>query len=78
MPLITVEKIADSEPIPFQRGAKAPLDGIRALGMGHVIVGAAIGRDLAFYGADVLNIWRPNDTEVDAPGRNPQTPLGLG
>jgi crotonobetainyl-CoA:carnitine CoA-transferase CaiB-like acyl-CoA transferase len=56
MPLITIEKIADSEPIPFTPNAKTPLDGIRALGMGHVIAGAAIGRDLAFYGADVLNI----------------------
>jgi len=65
MPLITVEKIAESEPVPFQAGGKMPLDGIRALGMGHVIAGAAIGRDLAFYGADVLNIWRPNDTEVE-------------
>ncbi|WP_433975425.1 CoA transferase [Tunturiibacter lichenicola] len=43
-----------------------PLDGIRALGMGHVIAGAAIGRDLAFYGADVLNVWRPNNTELEA------------
>jgi hypothetical protein len=59
MPLITVEKIAESEPVPFQPGGKMPLDGIRALGMGHVIAGAAIGRDLAFYGADVLNIWNP-------------------
>ena len=25
-----------------------------------------MGRDLAYYGADVLNIWRPNDTEVEA------------
>jgi crotonobetainyl-CoA:carnitine CoA-transferase CaiB-like acyl-CoA transferase len=66
MPLITVEKIADSDPIPFKPNAKAPLDGIRAFGMGHVIAGAAIGRDLAFYGADVLNIWRPNDTKVEA------------
>jgi crotonobetainyl-CoA:carnitine CoA-transferase CaiB-like acyl-CoA transferase len=66
MPLISVEKIGESEPIPFKPDAKAPLDGIRALGMGHVIAGAAIGRDLAFYGADVLNIWRPNDTEVEA------------
>jgi hypothetical protein len=47
MPLITVEKIAESEPVPFQPGGKMPLDGIRALGMGHVIAGAAIGRDLA-------------------------------
>jgi crotonobetainyl-CoA:carnitine CoA-transferase CaiB-like acyl-CoA transferase len=65
MPLISVEKIGESEPIPFKPDAKTPLDGIRAFGMGHVIAGAAIGRDLAFYGADVLNIWRPNDTEVE-------------
>ena len=45
--------------------AKSPLEGIRAFGMGHVIAGAGIGRDLAYYGADVLNIWRPNDTEVE-------------
>jgi crotonobetainyl-CoA:carnitine CoA-transferase CaiB-like acyl-CoA transferase len=31
-----------------------------------VIAGAGIGRDLAYYGADVLNIWRPNDTEVES------------
>jgi hypothetical protein len=66
MPLIRVERIGDSEPIPFKSGGKNPLDDIRALGMGHVIAGAAIGRDLAQYGADVLNIWRPNDTEKDA------------
>jgi crotonobetainyl-CoA:carnitine CoA-transferase CaiB-like acyl-CoA transferase len=65
MPLIAVEKIGESEPTPFKPDAKSPLDGIRALGLGHVIAGAAIGRDLAFYGADVLNIWRPNDTEVE-------------
>ena len=66
MPLISVEKIGESEPIPFKPDAKSPLDGIRALGMGHVIAGAAIGRDLAFYGADVLNVWRPNNTELEA------------
>ena len=65
MPLITVEKIGGSDPFPFKRGAKSPLDGIRGLGMGHVIAGAAIGRDLAYYGADVLNIWRPDDSEVE-------------
>ena len=66
MPLISVEKIGESEPVPFKPDAKAPLDGIRAFGMGHVIAGAAIGRDLAFYGADVLNVWRPNNTELEA------------
>jgi crotonobetainyl-CoA:carnitine CoA-transferase CaiB-like acyl-CoA transferase len=34
MPLISVEKIGESEPIPFKPDAKAPLDGIRAFGMG--------------------------------------------
>jgi crotonobetainyl-CoA:carnitine CoA-transferase CaiB-like acyl-CoA transferase len=66
MPLIRVEKIGDSEPMRFKKGGKSPLDGIRALGMGHVIAGAGIGRDLAQHGADVLNIWRPGDTEVEA------------
>ena len=66
MPLITLEKIGESEPVPFKRGAKSPLEGIRALGMGHVIAGGAIGRDLAYHGADVLNVWRPNDTDVEA------------
>src|SRR6201987_2441296 len=66
MPLITVEKIADSEPIPFKPGAKMPLDGIRALGMGHVIAGTGMGRDLTFYGAGVLNISSPNTTEMES------------
>jgi hypothetical protein len=66
MPLIRLEKIGESEPIPFKSGGKSPLDGVRALGMGHVIAGSGIGRDLALYGADVLNIWAPNDTEVEA------------
>jgi crotonobetainyl-CoA:carnitine CoA-transferase CaiB-like acyl-CoA transferase len=66
MPLITVEKIGESEPVPLKHGAKSPLEGIRAFGLGHVIAGAGIGRDLAYYGADVLNIWRPNDTEIES------------
>jgi crotonobetainyl-CoA:carnitine CoA-transferase CaiB-like acyl-CoA transferase len=66
MPLITLEKIGESEPVPLERGAKSPLEGIRAFGLGHVIAGAGIGRDLAYYGADVLNIWRPNDAEIEA------------
>ena len=66
MPLITLEKIGESEPVPLKRDAKSPLEGIRALGLGHVIAGAAIGRDLAYHGADVLNIWRPNDVEIEA------------
>jgi crotonobetainyl-CoA:carnitine CoA-transferase CaiB-like acyl-CoA transferase len=72
MPLISVEKISDSAPVLFTKGAKSPLDGIRALGMGHVIAGAAMGRDLAYYGADVLNVWRLQDTEIEAFAWNAQ------
>ena len=66
MPLVALEKLGETEPIRFKPDAKNPLDGIRALGMGHVIAGPGIGRGLAYHGADVLNIWRPDDTEVDA------------
>src|SRR6476646_6149197 len=66
MPLITVEKIGESDPIPLKASSNLPLSGIRAFGMGHVIAGGAMGRDLALYGADVLNIWRPRDSEIEA------------
>src|SRR6201993_4330769 len=66
MPLITVEKIGESDPIPLKASGNLPLSGIRAFGMGHVIAGAALGRDMALYGADVLNIWRPHDSEVES------------
>jgi crotonobetainyl-CoA:carnitine CoA-transferase CaiB-like acyl-CoA transferase len=64
-PLVEVEKIADSAPVPLPEGATSPLDGIRALGMGHVIAGAGIGRTLALHGADVLNLWKPYEHEND-------------
>src|SRR5260370_2719852 len=58
--------MGESEAVPVKPRGNLPLDGIRALGMGHVIAGAAMGRDLALYGADVLNIWRPRDSEVES------------
>jgi crotonobetainyl-CoA:carnitine CoA-transferase CaiB-like acyl-CoA transferase len=64
-PLIAVEKIGESDPIPVRGCAELPLAGIRALGMGHVIAGAAMGRCLALYGADVLNIWGLHACEID-------------
>ncbi len=65
MPLITVEKIGESEPFPLRGRKHLPLAGIRALGMGHVIAGAAMGRCLALYGADALNVWGPHACEID-------------
>src|SRR5260370_21050968 len=66
MPLVKIEKLAESDPEPFSRNPSTPLDGIRALGLGHVIAGAGLGRALAYHGTDVLNIWRPLDFEIDS------------
>ena len=65
LPLIEIEKIGESDPIPFTPNPSAPLSGIRALGLARVIAGAGTGRALALHGADVLNIWRPTDFEID-------------
>jgi crotonobetainyl-CoA:carnitine CoA-transferase CaiB-like acyl-CoA transferase len=65
-PLIKIEKIGDSDPVPFSANPSTPLDGIKALGMGHVIAGAGAGRAMALHGADVLNIWSVNDVELES------------
>ena len=65
LPLIEIEKIGDSPPEAFQGNARTPLAGVRALGIGHVIAGSGMGRALAYHGADVLNVWRPQDFEMD-------------
>ncbi|MEV6638599.1 CoA transferase [Amycolatopsis sp. NPDC051371] len=64
-PLIEIEKVADTAPEPLPEWGTHPLSGIRALGMGHVIAGAGIGRSLASLGADVLNVWRAMEFEED-------------
>jgi hypothetical protein len=65
MPLIEITRIADSAPEPLPPVGKLPFSGFRALGMGHVIAGAGLGRALALHGADVLNLWRPGEGEND-------------
>jgi crotonobetainyl-CoA:carnitine CoA-transferase CaiB-like acyl-CoA transferase len=64
-PIVEIRKIGESASEPLRPGAEQPLDGIRALGMGHVIAGAGVGRTLALHGADVLNLWRPTELEHD-------------
>ncbi len=64
-PLISIEKIADSDPVPFTPDPSTPLDGIKVLGLTHVIAGPSIGRALALHGADVLNLFRSDDVELE-------------
>jgi crotonobetainyl-CoA:carnitine CoA-transferase CaiB-like acyl-CoA transferase len=65
-PLIEIEKIGDSAPEPLPSFGTHPLSGVRALGMGHVIAGAGIGRSLGALGADCLNVWRVMEWEMDS------------
>ncbi len=66
LPLVEIEKIGESAPEPLSMHPKTPLEGVRALGMGHIIAGAGLGRALACHGADVLNVWKPNEFEYDS------------
>lgn len=61
---VVVEKIGDSDPEPLPGGVLTPLEGIRVLGRSHLIAGAGCGRALALHGADVLNIWEPDEYEL--------------
>jgi crotonobetainyl-CoA:carnitine CoA-transferase CaiB-like acyl-CoA transferase len=63
LPLVEVTRIGDSDPEPLPAAGAQPFSGLRALGMGHVIAGAGFGRSFALHGADVLNLWRPGETE---------------
>ncbi|RZI76945.1 MAG: carnitine dehydratase [Pseudomonas sp.] len=65
MPLIEVTRIGEGAREPLRPLGAQPFSGYRALGMGHVIAGAGFGRSLALHGADVLNLWRPGEGELE-------------
>jgi crotonobetainyl-CoA:carnitine CoA-transferase CaiB-like acyl-CoA transferase len=59
-PIVEIEKIGDSDPIPLPPGCITPLGGIKVLDCTHVIGGPVTGRTLAEFGADVLHLSKPN------------------
>jgi crotonobetainyl-CoA:carnitine CoA-transferase CaiB-like acyl-CoA transferase len=59
-PVVEIEKIGDSDPIPLPPGCTTPLGGIRVLDCTHVIGGPVTARTLAEFGADVLHLSKPN------------------
>ena len=59
-PIVEIEKIGESDPIPFPAGCKTPFGGLRVLDCTHVIGGPITGRTLAEFGADVLHLTKPN------------------
>ncbi|MBB4858863.1 crotonobetainyl-CoA:carnitine CoA-transferase CaiB-like acyl-CoA transferase [Novosphingobium chloroacetimidivorans] len=65
MPLIEISRIGDAPCEPLLPLGEQPFSGYRALGMGHVIAGAGLGRSLALHGADVLNLWKLGEAELE-------------
>lgn len=63
IPVITIEKISDSQPIPF-KAADRPLRGIRILDLAHIVAGPTMGNVLTEQGADVLHINPPNHEQI--------------
>lgn len=59
-PVVEVEKIGESAPIPIPKSGKKPLSGIRVLDCTHVVGGPVTARTLAEFGADVLHLSKPN------------------
>lgn len=64
-PLVEIEKIADSDPMPFGP-AERPLSGVRVLSATHVIAGNVISRTLAEQGAEVLHLSPHQEFEHEA------------
>ncbi len=62
-PLIHVEKIGESEPIPLPQGSR-PLSGLRVLSFVHAVAGPCVSRTLAGQGAECLNINMPDWVEL--------------
>lgn len=61
-PLIDIEKIGESDPIPLPQGER-PLSGLRVLSMVHAVAGPCCPRTLAAQGAECLNINMPDWVE---------------
>ena len=61
-PLIHIEKIGDSDPIPLPQGER-PLSGLRVLSFVHAVAGPCVGRTLAMQGAECMNLNMPDWVE---------------
>ena len=58
-PIVEIEKIGDSAPMPFSAKAARPLSDIKVMDLTHVIAGPTCAKTLASFGAEVLHIFCP-------------------
>ena len=58
-PLISIEEIGDSDPIPFTDDCDLPLSGIRVLDNTQIYAGPICSRYASDAGADVLHLLSP-------------------
>jgi crotonobetainyl-CoA:carnitine CoA-transferase CaiB-like acyl-CoA transferase len=63
LPVIEIEKIGDSNPVPYSPNPTQPLSGIKVVSCSHVIASTTAARTLAEYGADVLHVARDQAVE---------------
>ena len=58
-PVVEIIKIADSDPVPFEKSALRPLSDLKVFDATHVIAGPTCAKTLASFGAEVLHIFSP-------------------
>jgi crotonobetainyl-CoA:carnitine CoA-transferase CaiB-like acyl-CoA transferase len=58
-PLLTLDKVGESDAREWSANPKRPLEGVKVLDMTRVIAGPVCGRTLAVFGADVLRLTPP-------------------
>ncbi len=66
-PVIEIVKIGDAPPIPYAPSPRAPLSGVNAFALTHVIAGSVVARALAEHDATILHVARDQSFEHPIP-----------
>jgi hypothetical protein len=65
-PVIEIEKVGESAPVPLPAGMDRPLSGLHVISNTHEIAGSTVGKTLAEQGADALKVTTPQEFFHDA------------
>lgn len=65
-PVVEIEKIGESAPVPLPKHGKEPLEGLRILDMTRILAGPTCGLALTEHGADDLMVTSPRLPQVPA------------